>query len=371
MKNKLTVAQQVPEFVRSEYPVFVEFLQAYYEWFEDEYSTGRLSDLINIDTTIDDFLQYFRKQLDVHGITANTNDRFYIKNLKELYTAKGSPASAEFLFKILYNTTSTVNQPWDSVIKTSQAEWKQDVSILTNSIDAITGATLVGNKIIITDVSGYQYTTYVTDMNARRSGVIELFINRINPRDTIESFVSYDNTVSGNILTSIVSVDVVRSGSGFKPGQVFQVNTGTSIDSSLVKVKDVNSNGGITAVDVATFGVGYTDDFTANYAPDQDLAARRTRSFTFNPTSNVTYSTGEIGTIATPYFTTGDKVVFYKGGLGYNSIPGATGSDSVLTSGILNNNSYYVIMYYIRDILTMQFHRLVCIYLLHLHPLQH
>lgn len=43
------VKDQFPEFVRSDYPAFVEFVQAYYKWLEIQ-SAGKIEDIVDIDT---------------------------------------------------------------------------------------------------------------------------------------------------------------------------------------------------------------------------------------------------------------------------------------------------------------------------------
>lgn len=45
------VKEQFPEFVRSDYPAFVEFVQAYYKWLEIQ-SAGKIEDIVDIDTSI-------------------------------------------------------------------------------------------------------------------------------------------------------------------------------------------------------------------------------------------------------------------------------------------------------------------------------
>lgn len=259
MKTHLSVARQVPEFVRAEYPAFIEFLQAYYKWLEDEYSIGKLRDILDLDSTVDGFLEYFRKQLDIHGITARTDDTSYIKNIKQLYTSKGSFAGIEFLFKILYDKPATVSQPWDVVFKASEGKWSQDSSLLV-IITSGSVQNLVGNPIIVSDTDGRTYKTFVRDLNSRRTGVQELFVGRFTPRSRLSTFTSEDGTVTGNILNTTTKAAVQRPGTGFRVGQVFPIDSATG-SGSLIKVKSVNAQGGITAVEVITFGTGYATDF--------------------------------------------------------------------------------------------------------------
>ena len=90
------IESQVPDFVRSDYPTFLSFLEAYYEWVEqNENAIGavsRLSSSGDVDTTIDDFVSQFRntyllnfpKELAIadDGVTP-LNVQSVIKNIKE------------------------------------------------------------------------------------------------------------------------------------------------------------------------------------------------------------------------------------------------------------------------------------------------
>lgn len=265
MNQYLSVTRQVPEFVRAEYPAFIEFLQAYYKWLEDEYSVGKVGDVTDLDNTVDGFLQYFRQQLDVHGITVNTTDTNYLKNIKQLYTSKGTFAGIEFLFKILYNKNSTVLQPWDYVFKPSEGKWNQDTSILailtTGQVSSI-----VGNPIVVTDTDGKTYKTYVRNYNQRSTGIVELFVSRFTPQSKLVRFATEDGSVVGNILNTTTKAQIQRSGSGFRVGQVFAVDSVTG-SGSLIKVKSVNADGGITALDIITFGTGYAANFNTFISP--------------------------------------------------------------------------------------------------------
>ena len=62
-KVSLLVNRQVPEFVREEYPVFISFLEAYYEFLENKQGTKKndlltkakeLKDISDVDISIED-----------------------------------------------------------------------------------------------------------------------------------------------------------------------------------------------------------------------------------------------------------------------------------------------------------------------------
>jgi hypothetical protein len=67
-KVSLLINRQVPEFVREEYPVFISFLEAYYEFLENKQGTKKndlltkakeLKDISDVDISIEDFEEQF------------------------------------------------------------------------------------------------------------------------------------------------------------------------------------------------------------------------------------------------------------------------------------------------------------------------
>ena len=61
------VERQLPEFVRDEYPIFVTFLQKYYEWLETNnqvnYELDALKNSIDLDKADNDYLNLLKRDL--------------------------------------------------------------------------------------------------------------------------------------------------------------------------------------------------------------------------------------------------------------------------------------------------------------------
>lgn len=267
--NVPAISQQVPEFVRSEYPVFVEFLQAYYQWLSGQ-KRGRYEDLVDIDQTVDEYIQYFRKQLDVYGITANTDEKLLLKNIKQLYSAKGSNQSFEFFFKILFQKQSNIIEPWEFVFKPSAGQWQQDVSLVVTANQEDT-VKLSGAAVILTDSSGNTYKTIVVNALRKRNGQVELFVKRsLLPRDIVSVRIENNGQQSFNVIRSTIGYVVESAGAGFVVGQVFIAPSPTG-ENTIFKVKSVNSSGGITAIDIITFGSGYQTDFNLQFSPREAI----------------------------------------------------------------------------------------------------
>lgn len=140
-KTSLKVPYQLPEFIRSDanYQTFVAFIQAYYEWMEQQnigsgkegvvYGTQNLLNYQNIDFVepgqqfnkfidyyINDFLPNFPKD-------ALADKSKLVKIARELYETKGTPASYQFLFRALYNSDAQIFLTRDVVLRASDGKW--------------------------------------------------------------------------------------------------------------------------------------------------------------------------------------------------------------------------------------------------------
>ena len=99
-KTSLLIDSQLPEFIQAEpdYQNFRLFLQAYYEWMEQEgkaiQRTKNLLSYHDIDTTTNEFLEYFTNQfLPYFPKQSLISEQEAVKVAKQLYQTKGTPAS--------------------------------------------------------------------------------------------------------------------------------------------------------------------------------------------------------------------------------------------------------------------------------------
>jgi hypothetical protein len=304
-RNKISslVSRQIPEFVREDYPTFVAFVEAYYEWLQTQlldYAETR-----NLDTTLDQFVQYFKKELAYNLPNIVQDDRFYIERIKDLYLAKGSEASYKLLFKLLYNKEVQLSYPGQQLLRASDGRWNQDVSLFAkvqygNPQDVVgkiveieTGSTII--KVPIDrrqDIEGE-----IDRIVALGGNVYEFFIDRkyygvIAPGNRIR----YTDLFQAEILAIPVHVNVVYAGSGFKVGQLFKIQSSTGT-STLIKITRIDDNGGIKNAEIIKFGVNYLTDFTSALLPTTSLASS---DRPFSTESVFTLSTIDNGLNPTP-----------------------------------------------------------------------
>ena len=141
-KTSVLVPFQLPGFIRDnpDYAKFITFLQAYYEWMEQSGNaidgSRNLLDYHDIDTTTDQFLQYFVNDFlpNFPAESLISQDKA-IKVARQLYQTKGTPASYKFLFRILYDSDFEYFYTEDAVFKPSAGTWYVPKSLSLDSND--------------------------------------------------------------------------------------------------------------------------------------------------------------------------------------------------------------------------------------------
>jgi len=265
----ISVLKNIPDFIREDYPAYVEFIKAYYEYL-NQYEKRNLEDIRDIDRTLEGFIEYFKAELDVYGETSYDyiDQALLLRKIKQVFVAKGTPAAYEFLFKIIYGRSTYITYPWDSVLRASDGKWQRDVSIFAKSLipqsqtqEAITDA--VGNYIYIVGPNR-KLKVLVKSVRLYRDDIYEVFIDRnyygnIGVNENIE----LNGVVVGTIVPTVVKYYVENAGIGYKVGDVLSnttISNGVSV-TQLLKITQVSSTGGVEKLEVIQYGAGYTTDF--------------------------------------------------------------------------------------------------------------
>ena len=132
-KVSLLINRQVPEFVRDEYPTFIRFLEAYYEFLENK-QTGKNNDLnvkskdlrylSDVDYSIGQFEDsFFNTFADLLPKDVQVDKAFLIKQLLPFYLAKGNEKSFKLLFRLLFDEEVEIVQPKANILRASDGKW--------------------------------------------------------------------------------------------------------------------------------------------------------------------------------------------------------------------------------------------------------
>lgn len=335
---KDVVAKQLPEFVRESYPTFVAFVEAYYEFLQN--NDIRLDQVRDVDLTLDKFVQYFKAELANNLPASVQNERFVLSHIRDEYLAKGSEASYRLLFRLLYGKEINMEYPGRSMLRVSDGRWKQDISVFVR-VDAgdpndIIGKTVdvqTSRRIFRTEVN--PLTQKLTKISANVESAVlvdeandiwEIFLDRnfygtITPGDVLKLGSSFQ----AQILPTTSKLKIQNRGEGFRPGQVFQVSSGQGT-AVWFKVTTVDDNGGLLTIDIIKFALGYDTDFSITILPTSAVTTGRKIE---KQTSTITYSK--------VLDTIGDINVL-SGGSGYTIAPqvviGGTGTGATATAVI-------------------------------------
>ena len=165
--TSLLIPSQLPEHIRDDpsYANFVVFLQAYYEWMEQNGNvierTKNLTSYKDIDSSTSEFLSYFYNDFLSYfpeELLADKNE--VVKLAKELYKAKGTPASYQLLFRILYNMDVDFFYTKDAVLKASDGKWYVSKSLkLSTDLIYVDTISYSGNTITIKTITTNDLTT--------------------------------------------------------------------------------------------------------------------------------------------------------------------------------------------------------------------
>lgn len=275
------VSGQLPEFIRSDYTTFVTFLEAYYQFLEQD--QGALEVVQNarsyadIDTTTEAFVQYFLQAYakDIPS-TILSDKRLLVKKINDLYAAKGSELSFQLLFRILYDKGVTVHHPFDYVLRPSDGVWEQRVSLRVQRTSGSVSDIL--NRALQFVRDGVVYTATINRVKNLTTDLYELFINAnstapFNLDGEVSVSDGTNEIFTGLIKPTTTGYTIAAPGSGFKVGQLFTINTGGGVE-TIVKITKVTIGGGISALRFINYGYGFTEDFAISIDSNLTIGTR-------------------------------------------------------------------------------------------------
>lgn len=237
------ISQQVPDFIRSDHQLFVDFLEAYFEWLQlsgNYYHGARgIIEQRDIDKTLDEFVDQFKKEF-LESIPDNiqADKRKLVKRIRQFYSAKGTQKSYKLLFRILFNEDVDFFFPKEDILRTSHGKWQVDNVLRTTST---TDTFKFKNREIKGLTSGA--TAAVEDVIQFQDG--ENFISEIFISNILGSFQIGENVevvVDGTPFQEttkgmVVGATITDPGQGYKVGDEIAVGTGGGGKNALLSVK--------------------------------------------------------------------------------------------------------------------------------------
>lgn len=292
-KTSYLVSSQVPGFAREDHPVFIEFLESYYKFLEQEQGvlnqSKNFTSYLDIDTASDQFAQLFYAQyLKMLPKSSQADKNIVLKHAKDFYRSKGTEKSVKFLARVMFNKEASLYYPKKDILKASDGKWFIEKSLRVTDIarDNVRNAqtAIFFSNTEIRGRSSNAYATvekvefyydggdYVTEL--KLSNVYRDFTNGE------EIFAYYteegvDRYLTANLFLGVGrSITITNVGSGYTEGTYPPVertsgNTGNGAQVIISRV----SKGGIKGVAVIKAGAGFQTNNSILITSDVGLGA--------------------------------------------------------------------------------------------------
>lgn len=297
------IKSAIPDFVDTDYPLFMEFVGAYMRFMEERraftdaaalpeygvvansmvqvtetlggsfYEARKLLDYRDAATTLDEFRAHFLSMFakDFPSYSYVPLDTL-VRSLREFYQNKGTVESIQWFFRVLFNEHAEVYFPRTDVLRASDGTWSAPLTLKVSApIDDHTNADVatfyVGQRVqtptgsaqvesVLPYIVGqaFNQNIIVNELNLKFSTVLGTFA----PGQTLMNIDSAEQ-VQTTILPVIASVIINTGGSNYQAGDLvtFSEGPGGGYGYGAYGSVSQTSNSAISGVIVDDGGDGY------------------------------------------------------------------------------------------------------------------
>jgi hypothetical protein len=277
-KLSALIENQLPDFIQGEYENFILFLKAYYEFLEQNNQAQEVLQNIrsysDIDTTSEELVEkFFKNYAENVPATGLADNRFLIKQIRQIYERKGTEPAYRLLFNILFRETIEFFYPYQIVLKASSGKWLTPYSLKVKKTNEaqdifdfesteVTGV-LSGAKASVVKV--IQYTL----------GEFEVYELILDPKSVRGKFISRENiqavktysengrllsfTLNARLYSVLSEVNILDGALGYEINHPIVI-TDTQGKFAVARVSGVDRFGSIKSVRVVESGLEYTSN---------------------------------------------------------------------------------------------------------------
>ena len=217
------VSSQLPDFVRSDYPKFVTFLEKYYEWLETtdkvSYEIDALRNANDIDDADDYYIEQLKKDLTPYFPQDVVADkRLFLKLVTQFYRSSGTQESVKFLFRALYNENIDIYYPKEDILKASDGKWVLPLALRIDTNDnnifniaktLITGQTSKATALVEKVIQSVDRQLGITYTEIYVSNVQRLFATGEQVSATyIDEDTGLNVTVTGRLIGALSEIKI-------------------------------------------------------------------------------------------------------------------------------------------------------------------
>ncbi|MFA6198942.1 MAG: hypothetical protein WC679_00885 [Bacteroidales bacterium] len=275
MRNIISslIIDNLPNFIKNEYPTTANLLVDYYQWLELD--NNFIDVLFNLSSNLeinDANCKYIDAILaDLGWSTQKTNDfdkRLLVNTLKDFYMSRGSLNGLTYLFKLLFNTDVHVTYPRDRWFSLSDSEYFNDTKIIvsTNNYNNLIYQAMLKddnlNAYIVGNSSGAKCLITKMDIIHTNIRYLELTINNPDKKFINETItIHYKNNEFIESLYERPNLIIKNGGKFYKEGDEILLH-GYNVNGKIT-VKKVK-RGSIHNALIVAGGIGYQKYETIN-----------------------------------------------------------------------------------------------------------
>jgi hypothetical protein len=248
-----TIESRLPETVREEYPVFVSFIQEYYNYLET--IDIDLFSIKDIDLVDDRFLEYYRRDFasNIPGLES-INIREFLRHAKEFYASRGSPESFAYLYRIIFNEEIDFEYPGDSMLRTSAGLWEQEYFIEARRQFGTYDPTRPAYYEIKKD--GIRYALLPIRYESV-GDILRIYVRANTQYDATGIIIQQDNSgaisYSADHVPCVAGIEILAGGAAWQIGSLIII-PGTDTD-TFARVTRVSNTGSIKGIEVISYGM--------------------------------------------------------------------------------------------------------------------
>ncbi len=259
----VSINGQFPSFYQKDGPLFVAFIKAYYEYLEQNgnviYDIRNLQNYKDIDTTPDEFLQYFKDEyLGSLPTTLAVNPRLLIKHIQDLWRATGTKRGYELLFRILFNEDISFYFPGQNLFKPSNNTWQKQSYIEVSNSPIL--SQLIGLKIYSSSGLATAIVENYNVINTNNNIINILTLSHVTGNFEYGDKILCENLDisqnSPNVTGSLSAISIINGGVLFNLGDI--VNISGQGKSGLGRVSSITQQNGKVIFNLVNGGKGFT-----------------------------------------------------------------------------------------------------------------
>lgn len=261
------IPKQFSDFIREEYPRFIEFVQAYYKFLDSTVSTSKINSIKDIDEVSEQFIANYRKEfaIDIPRFD-QLSDRAFIRFSRELYEARGTEDALRFLFRAAFASEIQINYPKDWILKASAGRWYKewffDVEVLNvgyglyNSTYPLSYNVTAGTPF---NINVIRYSVLDEDLAGTPTKI--RFYTDKKPTDLVSGIhlkqFNENNTIIffSVLVPSPNKITILEPGLTWKLGQLVKIPADRY--NTFARVTSVGINGELTGIEVLEYGYNH------------------------------------------------------------------------------------------------------------------